>query len=365
MQFTGASKVNESHSCSYPDTMSIDPESLQGAIAGQLLAVLQVLPNSWLIVDGQGAVISQSDGENFFGLSVLDQVQDRQVLDLLSQCQSTGLALTEIVTLPRTRTLDEQTLRLRMTPLNDNLVLIIIEDLTEEQRLLELRRDFVANLSHELKTPVGAMSLLAEAIEVAGEDPEALANFAKRMKRESDRLNALVTDLIELSAVQDDQPLPRTKELSIDEIVTSALDDVRTHATAKDIEMVVGGEGKLAIRGNSTQIVSALRNLLANAIHYSHPSTRVAVGTRLVDGFVEISVVDQGMGIAKADQERIFERFYRVDPARSRDTGGTGLGLAIVKHVCASHGGGCRVWSNVGDGSTFTMYLPALSGESS
>ena len=342
-----------------PILPSVTDQSKSGVVGPEARAVLSVLPQTWLVVDALGAVVQRSSDSDDFGLEVLDQIQDRQILDLVAECRETSSPLIREVLLPRTRTHREFTLRLRLVPVNGAYVLVLVEDLTEEQRLSDVRRDFVANISHELKTPVGAMSLLAEAIEAAADDPAALATFAGRMKREAERLAELVTDLIDLSQVQDDAPLRVSSDVDLDQMVTYALDDVRTHATANSIEIVVGGTGQIHLPGNFDQLASALRNLLTNAIHYSHPGTRVAVGTRSVDGMVEISVVDQGIGISKADQERIFERFYRVDPARSRLTGGTGLGLAIVKHVCASHGGDCTVWSNEGDGSTFTMRLPA------
>lgn len=336
---------------------SISAESAALAAAAQSL--LSVLPQSWLLVDALGAVVQRSAHSGDYGLEVLDQIQDRQILDLIAECNLKGEPVVREVTLARTRTHPQQTMCLRMVPQGGKYVLVLIEDLTEARRLSDMRRDFVANISHELKTPVGALSLLAEAIEMAGDDPEALRSFALRIKREADRLASLVTDLIDLSRVQDDAPSAHVVEIDVDWLVTGALDDVRTLAAAKDIEIVVGGMGQLRVPGRPEQLASALRNLIVNAIHYSHPGTRVAVGTQAVDGMIEISVVDQGIGIAKADQERIFERFYRVDPARSRHTGGTGLGLAIVKHVCASHGGDCVVWSNPGDGSTFTMRLPS------
>lgn len=334
------------------------PRSDHGLLGDELQAVLSVLPQSWMLVDPLGAVLQKSDADGDYGIEVLDQVQDQQILDLVALCNQQAAPLTGEVTLARTRTHPQQTIGLRMVPLRGSYVLLLVEDLTDVNRLADMRRDFVANISHELKTPVGALSLLAEAIDMAGDDAEALRGFASRIKREADRLAVLVGDLIDLSRVQDDAPSTHVVDIDVDWLVTGALDDVKTLAAAKQIEMVVGGTGQLRVPGRPEQLASALRNLLSNAIHYSHPATRVAVGTRAQDGMLEISVVDQGIGIPKSDQERIFERFYRVDPARSRQTGGTGLGLAIVKHVCASHGGDCTVWSNPGDGSTFTMRLP-------
>ena len=258
----------------------------------------------------------------------------------------------------------------QVLPLADaGYVALFLQDVTESHRLAAVRRDFVANVSHELKTPVGAMTLLAEAIQDASDDPEAVRRFAARMQQEGGRLGRLVQELIELSRLQGADPLPSsTTVVPVDRLVGEAVEATRLSAESARITVVTGGEQGLSVRGDSTQLVMALVNLVGNAIAYSPAGTRVAVGTRLrrrADGtegdHVEISVADQGIGIAESDRERIFERFYRADPARSRATGGTGLGLAIVKHVATNHGGSVRVWSVEGSGSTFTLRLPAAS----
>ncbi|MGH3387927.1 MAG: sensor histidine kinase, partial [Actinomadura sp.] len=225
-----------------------------------------------------------------------------------------------------------------------------------------IRRDFVANVSHELKTPVGAMSLLAETVEGAADDPEAVRRFAGRMQQESVRLANLVHDLIMLARVQSDAPLPQLRPVSLDDVAAEALDRCRLKADAKNITLTIGGCRGMEVRGDEELMVTALRNLVDNAVAYSPENTRVAVATRRTDDLhVEISVTDQGIGIPDIELERIFERFYRVDPARSRQTGGTGLGLAIVKHVTTKHGGEVTVWSKEGSGSTFTLRLPLLN----
>lgn len=327
-------------------------------LPAETLQVLRALPQAWLVTTVDGAVVLSSEAASTYGLFILDQVEEKQLLDLIRDCREGAESLAAELQVPKTRTHAEQTLRVRLSPLNGELCLVLIEDVTDERRLDAVRRDFVANISHELKTPVGALSLLAEAIESASSDAETVAHFAGRMRREASRLSTLVADLVDLSKLQDHQIDTAASDIDVDAMVTAVLDDVQTLARAKDIEIVVGGTGNLMMRGNLEQLSSALRNLLTNAIHYSHPATRVAVGTRLADGFIEISVVDQGLGIAPADLDRVFERFYRVDPARSRITGGTGLGLSIVKHICAAHGGECTVWSQPGHGSTFTLRLP-------
>ncbi|HST64893.1 MAG TPA: ATP-binding protein [Mycobacteriales bacterium] len=247
----------------------------------------------------------------------------------------------------------------RVAPLVESgYVALLLDDVTETRRLEAVRRDFVANVSHELKTPVGALTLLAEAVQDAADDPEAIRRFAGRMQHEGTRLGRLVAELIELSRLQGAEPLPSDTIVDVDTLVVEAVDRTRLAAEAAGIVVVSGGEGRLSVRGNEQQLVTALANLIDNAVAYSPAGTRVAVGTRLRDGNVEISVSDQGIGIAEGDLERVFERFYRADPARSRATGGTGLGLAIVKHIATNHGGGVSVWSVEGSGSTFTLRLP-------
>lgn len=250
--------------------------------------------------------------------------------------------------------------RVRVVPVGDadGHVALLVEDVTEARRVEAVRRDFVANVSHELKTPVGAMSLLAEAMLDASEDPTAVRRFAGRLQVEAGRLARLVQELIDLSRLQGADPLPEQELVPVDKVVAEAVDRARTTATARGIEIVRGGERGLSVLGSESQLVTAVGNLIENAVHYSPESTRVAVAVRSREGAVEVSVTDQGMGIADKDLERVFERFYRADPARSRATGGTGLGLAIVKHVATNHGGEVSVWSVEGSGSTFTLRLP-------
>jgi two-component system sensor histidine kinase SenX3 len=242
-------------------------------------------------------------------------------------------------------------------------VALLLDDVTESRRLEAVRRDFVANVSHELKTPIGALTLLAEAVQDAADDPEAIRRFAGRMQHEGTRLGRLVAELIELSRLQGAEPLPSPTVVEVDGVVAEAVDRTRLAAESAGITVVSGGQGRLAVRGNESQLVTALANLVDNAIAYSPAGSRVAVGTRRRDGYVEISVSDQGIGIPERDLERVFERFYRSDPARSRATGGTGLGLAIVKHIATNHGGGVSVWSVEGSGSTFTLRLPLAGSD--
>ncbi len=241
-------------------------------------------------------------------------------------------------------------------------MLLLVEDLTEARRIEAVRRDFVANVSHELKTPTGALSLLSEAVMDASDDPEAVERFAGRMQIEATRLTNLVQELIDLSRVQNDDPLEDAEPVKVETLVAEAIDRCRQQAGSKQITMASAGAEGLTVWGNRGQLVGALGNLVENAVNYSPAHTRVGIAARRMGSpggdLIEIAVTDQGIGISEKDRERVFERFYRVDPARSRATGGTGLGLAIVKHVAASHGGEVTVWSSEGQGSTFTLRLP-------
>jgi len=245
--------------------------------------------------------------------------------------------------------------------LGGNEVAILAEDLTESDRVEAVRRDFVANIGHEIKTPVGAISLLAEAALDAQDDMEALQRFLRRIHAEADRLSTLVLELIELSRLQGGEPLPISSPVKVDDVVDEAIERVRAAADAKHVAVERGGDRGLEVLGIQPQLVTALGNLLDNAISYSTPHTRTAIGIHARDDVVEIAVADQGIGIDRIDQGRIFERFYRADQARSRETGGTGLGLAIVKHIVGNHGGEVTVSSRVGVGSTFTIRLPAAT----
>jgi two-component system sensor histidine kinase SenX3 len=242
-------------------------------------------------------------------------------------------------------------------------VVLLLSDLEEARRLEAVRRDFIANVSHELKTPVGAILLLAEALGDATDDPVAMKQFTDRMMREAGRMSRLVQELLDLSRLQGGEPLPAMEEIRVSDIFADAADPLQVRADAAGIVLDIGPSASLTTWGDRRQLATALTNLIDNAIAYSAAGSRVGVGVKceIDDGLatILISVSDEGVGIEKSDQERVFERFYRVDTARSRATGGTGLGLAIVKHVANNHGGRVSLWSHPGVGSTFTLHLPA------
>jgi two-component system sensor histidine kinase SenX3 len=243
-------------------------------------------------------------------------------------------------------------------------MLVLVEDRTRERRVESIRRDFVANVSHELKTPVGALNLLAEAVSEASDDPEAVVRFAGRMRGESERLTRLVQQIIDLSRLQGDQLVDEPVEIDVAATVCAAVEASLTEADAKDIAVATSCDDDLWVLGDPDQVLAAVSNLVENAVTYSPEGSKVAVTASRDGDDVAISVADQGIGIPHSEIGRIFERFYRVDPARARATGGTGLGLSIVKHVAASHGGAVRVWSEPGAGSSFTITLPVHAPES-
>jgi two-component system, OmpR family, sensor histidine kinase SenX3 len=340
------------------------PTRLPAGIA----SVLTVLSSSAVVLDSQDRVLRASSAARSFGLVKGNTLVVGELLALARQVRRDGeIREGEIEVSGHRQDGRTTSFAVRVAPLGaplrpsgaDGLVLVLAEDQTESRRVEEVRRDFVANVSHELKTPVGALALLAETVEDAADDAEAVRRFAGRMRYEASRLTSLVNDLITLSRIQAAEPIPDPLLVEVDAVLADALDRCRMKAGARGIELVADVEHGMVVLGDEDLLVTALRNLLENAVNYSPEHTRVLVTTRRAgEDFVEISVADQGIGIPERDLERIFERFYRVDPARSRATGGTGLGLAIVKHVTAAHGGAVSVWSKVGEGSTFTLRLP-------
>ncbi|MET0965873.1 MAG: ATP-binding protein [Nakamurella sp.] len=244
--------------------------------------------------------------------------------------------------------------------IGDDLILVSATDESAAQRMEAARRDFVANVSHELKTPVAAMGLLAEVTVEAADDPAEVRRFAGKLQAEAVRLGALVNELIALSRLQGADPLPDLAVVEVDGVIDETISRVSTAAENAGITLISDARSGLLVRGDRSLLVTALTNLVDNAINYSLAGTQVSVSRSMRDGQVQIAVTDRGVGIAPEFTERVFERFFRIDPARSRSTGGTGLGLAIVKHVAANHGGTATVWSRPGTGSTFTLRLPGL-----
>jgi two-component system sensor histidine kinase SenX3 len=330
------------------------------AVSADVTAVLDSIRGIAIIVGADDAVVRASPAAYAFGLVREGRLVHPVTQGLVDAVRRDGATRDRELDVPRGpgASPGRHFLRLRAAGLPGARVLLLADDETAARRLEEVRRDFVANVSHELKTPVGAIALLAETVLEAADDPDAVRRFTGQLQREARRLTALVQEIIELSRLQGPNPLMEIVPVAVDEIVGEAVDRARVEAQARGVDLVVGGTQKLVVMGDHALLVTALRNLVDNAVRYSDAGTRVGVGVALRGGFVEIAVVDEGIGIAAEDLARIFERFYRVDPARSRQTGGTGLGLSIVKHVAADHGGEVTVWSTPGRGSTFTLRLP-------
>jgi two-component system sensor histidine kinase SenX3 len=329
--------------------------------------VLRALPAAGVVVGAHDKVLEANMTAKSLGLVRGSRISVPELLQLVRSVHRRGDVRTVDFQISRGARAGLTYLTARVAPLDEGLILILADDRTAARRIEETRRDFVANISHELKTPIGAISLLAEAVEDAADDPAAVRKFANRMGIESARLTDLVAQIIELSRLQSDDPLDDPEIVEIDEVLTDAVERRRMDAERRQITVAVAGAAGARVLGNSRQLGAAVGNLVENAIVYSDTGARVVlaahVQARSDDDYVEITVSDNGIGIAAAELDRIFERFYRVDYARSRANGGTGLGLAIVKHIAAIHGGDVTVWSQVGQGSTFTIRIPAHRNE--
>lgn len=324
--------------------------------------VIDSLESAGVVLDSSNNVLSASTAALAFGLVWNNALVHPELVAIVDQVRRDGIPVSRELHLIRSPFGDTQLhVQVRVARLGTRFVLLLAEDRTESYRLDEVRRDFVANISHELKTPIGAIGLLAEAIESASDEPAEVKRFAKRLTIEADRLGRLTHEIIELSRLQAAEPLASAEKVDIDSVVAQAVDRNRVAAESHRISLVSGGDAGAEVYGDEQLLVTAVHNLIANAIQYSPDGFRVGIGVSNVDGVVEIAVTDQGVGIPESERDRVFERFFRVDNARSRHTGGTGLGLAIVKHAVQNHGGDVRVWSQQGSGSTFTIRLPEAS----
>jgi two-component system, OmpR family, sensor histidine kinase SenX3 len=338
------------------------PAAMYPAVSEEVVRILSIIPSASLVVAPDGTVLRASSRALTLGVVSRSTIAIPDIAEIVLKVANDGSPREQVLRVrrpPLGRELLE--VRVRIAPLSSGAILVLIDDLAEERRVDAVRRDFVANVSHELKTPVGALSLLAEAVLAAADDKKQVEHFAEKMQAEATRLGNLIQDVIDLSRLQSDDPMNRAELLETEFLINRAVEEVKTLAGGLGVEIIRGEPEASVILGDRGQLLTALRNLLTNAISYSAENTRVSVTAREIDGIVEISVKDAGLGIPSHDLDRIFERFYRVDPARSRGTGGTGLGLAIVKHVCQNHGGEVTVWSEIGTGSTFTLRIPSYT----
>ena len=325
-----------------------------------IVDLLEVVDAEYLLLAPGELVIRASDASSTLGMVRDGKLVSDEILNIVRACRRSQIAQEATIELPR-GPIGEGThnLLVRVAPVgNQGLIAVLIFDDSEFRRLDAVRRDFVANISHELKTPIGALSILSEAVLEASDDPVAITRFASRMQTEAKRLSDLVQEIINLSRIQDEDPLKNAVSFLLSDLVLQAIDESRLAADSREIKIDFIRNNEVTVLGDESQLEMAISNLIENAINYSPDKTTVVVSLNRVDGLAELKVKDQGIGISEENRERIFERFYRVDPARSRATGGTGLGLSIVKHIITNHGGDITVWSEQGEGSTFTMRLP-------
>lgn len=346
------------------DLRRLNPEVVNSVgramLPPSLIDLLNLFDAETLVLTTGDIIIQQSEGITTYNLTRDQRIINEELLRYVRAARRSGRVQEATMELPRGPLgAGTHDLLVRVAPIGEEgLIAVLVFDDSEMRRLDSIRRDFVANISHELKTPIGALSILSEAVLGASDDPDAIKRFATRMQTEASRLTELVQEIIDLSRLQDDDPLKRAQPFSISESIKEAMDQSRLTAEAHQVELFYMNNDASLINGDRDQVTMAIHNLIENAINYSPDGTRVAIAVKEQDGICEISVSDQGIGIPEKDLERIFERFYRVDPARSRITGGTGLGLSIVKHVVSNHGGEVLVWSVEGAGSTFTIRLP-------
>jgi two-component system sensor histidine kinase SenX3 len=325
-----------------------------------LLKTLQSLESESLIIVPGEKILFQSPGISSFAIVKDERITSEDLMALIRVARRTNESHRSRIEIARGPIgAGKREFEVSVSPLNDEgMVLVLISDQSEARRIDAVRRDFVANVSHELKTPIGALGLLSEAILGAKDQPDAVVKFASRMQMEAKRLTDLVQEIIDLSRLQSSDPLQKAFDVEASDVVREAVAQAAFSAESRKITVEIGEIEDATVNGDRDQLIMAVLNLVENAINYSPENTKVSVVVKVKQELLEISVTDQGIGIAEGELARVFERFYRVDPARSRMTGGTGLGLSIVKHVALNHGGDIKVWSREGVGSTFTLQLP-------
>ncbi|WP_018297861.1 sensor histidine kinase [Corynebacterium lubricantis] len=324
--------------------------------------VVQGAPTAITVVDRAGEVILSNSRAHemaivhdrtlnpevwVVGQEVFEDLETRTI-DLAMPRRSTGNRVSDVKALIKPLTL-----------VDNYFIIVYGTDESENVRMESARRDFVANVSHELKTPVGGMSLLAEALLQDPNDPDMVEYFGNKLLNESHRMAELITELISLSKLQGAEALPEMMPVKVDEVIDEAMSRNQISADNAGIKLTRGDRTGVEVMGDRPMLVMAVSNLISNAVNYSSESQPVSITQKIVrENVILIRVTDRGIGIEPENQKRVFERFFRVDKARSRQTGGTGLGLAIVKHVVANHSGNIKLWSRPGTGSTFTIELP-------
>ena len=331
-----------------------EPDSFPDLVA----EVLELMGSVGIVVDGFNKVVGTNSWAESYGLVARGLLVHAETVDLVKRARS-GSEIESFEGILRVGLAQEKvSVAAKAKLVAGDYVVLVLEDRTSDIRLDKTRRDFIENISHELKTPIGAIALLSEAIQEAGDDRAAVSKFAASLNKESSRLTFLVQDIIKLSRLQSEEVIADAELIDLNEVVTEAIDRNEQLAANRKIRLVSDQAPKLEVFGNKEMLVTAVKNLIENAITYSDQGTSVGIGCSAKDSIAEIAVTDSGAGISPENQDRIFERFYRADPSRSRETGGTGLGLSIVKHVAKTHRGEIKLFSQVGVGSTFTLRVP-------
>jgi two-component system sensor histidine kinase SenX3 len=331
-----------------------EPDSFPDLVA----EVLELMGSVGIVLDGSNKVVGTNSWAESFGLVARGLLVHAETADLVKRARS-GSEIESFEGVLRVGLAQEKvSVAAKAKLVEGDYVVLVLEDRTSDIRLDKTRRDFIENISHELKTPIGAIALLSEAIQEAGDDQEAVSRFAASLNKESSRLTFLVQDIIKLSRLQSEEVLASAEIVDLNDVLAEAIDRNEQLAASRKIRLVSEQAPQLEVFGNKEMLITAVKNLVENAISYSEPGTSVGIGCSAKESIAEITVTDSGAGISPENQQRIFERFYRADPSRSRETGGTGLGLSIVKHVAKIHRGEIKLFSQVGVGSTFTLRVP-------
>jgi two-component system sensor histidine kinase SenX3 len=344
----------------------VDEDLEPNSITPALIAVLNSLNRESIILDSTGKIIFETSKTSLLNLVSEGKVTSEELSALVRVVRRTGKSQEGSIEVARGPIgKGKRELQITATLISpDGAVLILVDDEGEKQRVDAVRRDFITNISHELKTPIQALTLNSDALLEVKNEPDKVILFANKIKTQANRLNDLVQEIINLSKLQDSDPLDMADQVEVIDVINEAVDQCEAVAEARNVLIDIGEVDNSTVIGNHNQLVMAVHNLVENAINYSSDKTRVTISTKVDSQIIEILVKDQGIGIADENLDRIFERFYRVDPARSRATGGTGLGLSIVKHVVKNHGGEVKVWSAPGVGSTFAIRLPITKEKS-
>ena len=337
-----------------PQVIEAEPDSFPDLVA----EVLELMGSVGIVLEGSNKVVGTNSWAESFGLVARGLLVHAETADLVKRARS-GSDIESFEGVLRVGLAQEKvSVSAKAKLVAGDYVVLVLEDRTSDIRLDKTRRDFIENISHELKTPIGAIALLSEAIQEAGDDRAAVAKFASSLNKESSRLTFLVQDIIKLSRLQSEEVLASAEIVDLNDVMAEAIDRNEQLAASRKIRLVSEQAPQLEVFGNKEMLITAVKNLVENAISYSEPGTSVGIGCSAKESIAEITVTDSGSGISPENQQRIFERFYRADPSRSRDTGGTGLGLSIVKHVAKIHRGEIKLFSQVGVGSTFTLRVP-------